>query len=265
MNKIKFYCVTNKIINFLNHPQYLKAWVGKEEAPKHYLRCDEKKNIFDKEKYYSELTFHYWYWKNILEYEQESDWIGFCQKRRYWIKNKNKHINKENINSYLLFETENDWENYDSIICEPITIAGAKKIKLLKKGFRNIIKNPKVLFNNNQNILLHFDMHHGYGNLKKAINLLGEEDKHDFSNYVIKNNKINPHIMFISKKKVMKKWFSSLFLWLEKCEQEFGFKKLKGYDTTRLYAYLAERYLSYWFKKYTKYKEHPWTFIDIKE
>ena len=71
--------------------------------------------------------------------------------------------------------------------------------------------------------------------------------------------------MFISKKKVMKKWFSSLFLWLEKCEQEFGFKKLKGYDTTRLYAYLAERYLSYWFKKYTKYKEHPWTFIDIKE
>jgi hypothetical protein len=29
-----------------------------------------------------------------------------------------------------------------------------------------------------------------------------------------------------------------------------------------LYAYLAERYLSFWFKKYTVYKEHPWVFIE---
>ena len=46
-------------------------------------------------------------------------------------------------------------------------------------------------------------------------------------------------------------------------EKEFGFKNLKGYDKTRIYAYLAERYLSFWFKKYTKYKEHPWIFIDV--
>ena len=42
----------------------------------------------------------------------------------------------------------------------------------------------------------------------------------------------------------------------------FGFDKLKGYDTLRLYAYLAERYLSFWFKKYTKFKTSPWTFIN---
>ena len=35
----------------------------------------------------------------------------------------------------------------------------------------------------------------------------------------------------------------------EKCENVFGFNKLEGYETTRIYAYLAERYLSYWFKK----------------
>ena len=28
------------------------------------LQCDSKDNIFYKEKYYSELTFQYWYWKN---------------------------------------------------------------------------------------------------------------------------------------------------------------------------------------------------------
>ena len=47
------------------------------------------------------------------------------------------------------------------------------------------------------------------------------------------------------------------------CEKIFGFDRLKGYDTTRLYAYLSERYLSFWFKKYTKFKAHPWVFLDF--
>ena len=46
------------------------------------------------------------------------------------------------------------------------------------------------------------------------------------------------------------------------CEKVFGFEDLNGYDTTRLYAYLAERYASFWFKKYTNYKEQPWLFIN---
>ena len=54
----------------------------------------------------------------------------------------------------------------------------------------------------------------------------------------------------------------SLFTWLEKCEKKFGFEELVGYDTTRIYAYLAERYLSFWFKKHTNYLENPWIFID---
>ena len=53
-----------------------------------------------------------------------------------------------------------------------------------------------------------------------------------------------------------------MYQWLERCENEFGFENLKGYDTTRLYAYLSERYLSFWFKKYTKCFENPWVFID---
>ena len=45
-------------------------------------------------------------------------------------------------------------------------------------------------------------------------------------------------------------------------KEEFGYKTLKGYDTQRLYAYLAERYLSYWFKKYSKFKELPWAIVE---
>ena len=77
-NKIKIYCVTNKKINFIKQTEYNLSWVGKETPPNNYIKCDEKNNIFFKEKYYSELTFHYWYWKNLLGFEPDNKWIGFC-------------------------------------------------------------------------------------------------------------------------------------------------------------------------------------------
>ena len=33
--------------------------VGQNKFNNRYLKCDYKDNIYDKEKYYSELTFHY--------------------------------------------------------------------------------------------------------------------------------------------------------------------------------------------------------------
>ena len=134
---------------------------------------------------------------------------------------------------------------------------------MIALNLETIVVQDGILFDNNkQNIEFHFDMHHGFGNLSKAINLLDSQDKKDFSNYVKHNTKYNPHIMFIAKKEIVKKWFATLFPWLERCEDVFGFDDLQGYDTTRLYAYLAERYLSFWFKKYTNFKEQPWIFIN---
>ena len=265
MKKIKFYCVTDKSINFINKEEYNFGWVGKNDPPDDYLKCNDQNNIFFKEKYYSELTFHYWYWKNLLDLETDDQWIGFCQKRRYWIKtNLNENININNINNYLLTDLKEEWINYDSLICDPIKISGAKTIKLIKRGWRNILKKPSILFQDKlQNISLHFDMHHGYGVLDKAIDVLREEDKEEFRNYVNTKSIYNPHIMFISKKKIMEKYFNDVFSWLLECEKIFGFDNLKGYDQTRLYAYLSERYLSFWFKKYSKYIEWPWVFKDI--
>ena len=264
MEKLKIYCVTNKKLDFLKNSTYKIGWVSKDESLPNYILCDKGDNIFFKEKYYSELTFHYWYWKNLLDRESNDQWIGFCQRRRYWVQKKTLDlISKKNLNENLLVDLDSNSQKINAIICEPIEISGAKKIKMIKRGWRSLVKNPGILFDKNkQNIKFHFDMHHGFGNLSKAINLLDSDDKKDFSNYVIQNTKYNPHIMFIAKKEIVKKWFSALFPWLERCESIFGFDDLKGYDTTRLYAYLAERYLSFWFKKYTTYKEQPWVFID---
>ena len=129
-----------------------------------------------------------------------------------------------------------------------------------------MIKKPSFFFDKNKrNIQFHFDLMHGDGNLKRAINLLEEEDRTQFLNFVNSEMSFNPHNMFICKsKKTLFKYYDTVFPWLEKCEKEFGFRKLKGYDQQRLYAYLAERYLSFWFKKNTKYLEWHWNFFELK-
>ena len=106
-------------------------------------------------------------------------------------------------------------------------------------------------------------MWHGDGNLEKAINLLGNEDKNDFYDFVIKNVSFNPHNMFICKKKILNDYYNVVFPWLEKCENHFGFDKLQGYGLRRIYGFLAERFLSYWFTKNYKFKQFPIIFKDL--
>ena len=264
MDRIKFFCVTNKEVNFLKKENYNLCWVGREEPPKNYIKCDNKINIYYKEKYYSELTFHYWYWKNMLPNETDNQWIGFCQKRRYWINCENaSKINKENINQHLYEYAPESWKQFDVILCKPISVSGVKKSNILKRGFKSFLREPSILFDEKkQNLFLHFDMRHGYGNLQKAINVMPGKDRIQFENFMRKNTSFHPHIMFISKPKVMKLWFKNLFEWLENCEKQFNFEDLKGYDTQRLLAYLSERYLSYWFQKNFKCKEVNWVQLD---
>jgi len=257
---MKIYCVTDKEISFIRSNNYVLAAVGKYIFNSNYIRCDSGDNIFYKEQYYSELTFHYWFWKNKLKDYSGDDWIGFCQKRRFWIKKNliNFKINKDNLMQYILLDSPESWKNFNAVICEATFVNQVKKTKLLKRGLRSLINNPIIFFDNKkQTVKLHFDMHHGYGNLDKAINLLHDDDREEFRIYV--NNEIcfNPHIMFIAKAYIAERWFSTLFPWLFRCEKIFGFNSLKGYDTQRFYAYLAERYLSFWFKKYTKFIEWP--------
>ena len=261
MSNLEIYCVTDKEIPFLEESNYKLAAVGKKKFSDKYLKCDYMDNIFYKEKNYSELTFHYWFWKNLLQHNNEDDWIGFCQKRRFWLSSKNNRYS-EDISDIILKSAPSEWQEYEAVLCEPIPL-GTKLSKLLKRGWRNIVKKPNILFNHKRiSIKTQFDLHHGYGLLEKAINVMNKKDKADFTEFVEKNTTYNPHIMFISKKKFLNNFFQDQFEWLFECEKIFGFKNLEGYDQTRLYAFLAERYMPFWFKKYSKTIEWPWIFSD---
>ena len=267
MTNLKTFCVSDIPSKNLEKLNLDLVGVGQKKFSKEYLTCDNGINIQSKEKYYSELTFHYWFWKNMLNNLDENLWIGFCQKRRFWIKDNSSKINNiDDLKKNILRSIPNEWSNYDAFICEPIEVSPAKTIKLIKRGWKNWIKDPSILINKDKhNIKLQFDMFHGYGNLDKAIDLMKSDQKDKFRKYVNNNTKFNPNIMVISKKLILNKWFNELFDWLFQCERIFGFDNLSGYDTGRLYAYLSERYLSFWFNEFYKVKSCPWIFFDTSK
>jgi len=166
----------------------------------------------------------------------------------------------------LLKQIPNSLERFDVILGEPMFINQFRLSKFIKKNLFNMIKNPILFFDENKrSIKFHFDMMHGNKNLDKAINLLDQEDREDFRKFVNSEVSFNPHNMFICKSQnILNNYYNAVFPWLERCEKEFGFN-LEGYGLKRIYGFLAERYLSFWFKKYTKFKTLPIIFADISE
>ena len=60
---------------------------------------------------------------------------------------------------------------------------------MLKRGYKSLIKNPLPFFQSEKRpIKFHFDMHHGHGNLDKAINVMNEKDKLEFKKFCRNKN-----------------------------------------------------------------------------
>ena len=266
---MKMYCITifddhyQKIKNL----EYIPVGLGENITLNNFVTDKTGINISKKNPYYGEYTFHYWLWKNN-NLEKKNEWIGFCQYRKFWLKDEiiNSSLGKDNFKRDLLKEIPIELNNYESILGEPFHINQFKLMKFIKKDLSKFVRNPSLLFDKNKrNIKFHFDLMHGDGNLDKAIKLLDGPDRKDFSEFVNREVSFNPHNMFICKNyKILEKYYNAVFPWLERCEAEFGFN-LEGYGLRRIYGFLAERYMSFWFQKYTKYKTLPIVFKDISE
>lgn len=267
MTNLEMFCITinDSHLEKINKLNYSAVGLGKSIISSKFLRDNSGVNISEKNSNYGEYTFHYWLWKNGFK-NLENKWIGFCQYRKFWsIKKINNSINDlENLKKVILRDVPENIREFESILGEPLYINGFKPIKFLKKNFSKMIKKPSLFFNKSQrNISFHFDLMHGDGNLRRAINLLGKEDKNDFLDFVNTEVSFNPHNMFICKsKEILFDYYETIFPWLEKCEKEFGFN-LEGYGLKRIYGFLAERFMSYWFKKNTKSTTLPIIFSDI--
>ena len=76
--KIFCICINNDLLEVVKKLDYIPVGLGSDNFSKEWLTDDTQNNISFKNKYYGEHTFHYWFWKNKLNYEIENEWIGFC-------------------------------------------------------------------------------------------------------------------------------------------------------------------------------------------
>ena len=83
MKNIKIIENTNKIKKNLENTKLTKIDITKLKS--NYITSNTKDNIFFKEKYYSELTFHYWFWKNILN-KRRTIGLDFVKKEDFGLK-----------------------------------------------------------------------------------------------------------------------------------------------------------------------------------
>jgi hypothetical protein len=269
MNNLKIYCISldPSHLKSIQKLGYVPVGLGKNFFNNEWLNDKTGNNIAFKNVNYGEYTFHYWLWKNNKI--QFDGWIGFCQYRKFWKKNSGSYVvNKlSDLGNLILKEIPNELQSYETIIGESLFINQFRFSKFIKKNFKKILKKPILLFDKNKRtIKFHFDMMHGDGNLDRAISLLDAENRKDFSNFVNSETSFNPHNMFICKNKnILKSYYESLFPWLEECEKIFGFENLKEFGLKRIYGFLAERYMSYWFKKNTNYYILPVYVKDLSD
>ena len=267
---MRMYCITvdNNHYEKIQRLGYIPVGLGNKIFSKKFETDNRGDNISLKNPFYGEYSFHYWLWKNELQNFKDKEWVGFCQYRKFWSISANKENYKDidQLNKYLIKQIPEVLNEYETILGNPLFINQLKPIKFFKKNFFKMLKNPNLLFDKKKrNIKFHFDLMHGEGNLEKAISLLDHEYKKDFEEYVNTEVSFNPHNMFIcNSKKNLNDFYSVIFPWLERCENKFGFN-LEGYGLRRIYGFLAERFMPFWFKKNTRCTTLPIIFKDISE
>jgi hypothetical protein len=274
MKNLSMFCLSlyPEHLNNLKTLNYIPVGLGKNNYSDEWITDNTEQNISNKNKYYGEYTFHYWFWKNMVDDISDKQWIGFCAYRRYWANHNNiksnelnKIVNNQNFQEHVLQDVKNDWSNYETILGERIPFGKIKLSKIIKNGgIKSILRNLNSFIKNQTTVKFHFDIFHGNEKIDKAIDLLEMKERSDFRIF-INNQSFNKENMFICRsKKVIKEYYKSVFPWLQRCENIFGFN-LSTWHEIRIYAFLAERYLSYWFNKYTIVKEWPIFFYDTNK
>ena len=255
------YCITLNDAHYdkIKKLGYIPVGLGSNIKNKNFQGDKTGENISTKNPYYGEYTFHYWIWKNYLE-NIKTEWVGFCQYRKFFLRENNltEFENFNDLNNSIIKNVDIDKQNYDCILGNKFSVENFKMTKILKNHLLEFLKNPtKLILKRERNLKFHFDLFHGKGNLDLAIDLLDDNNKNDFKNFMNNQTSFNPHNMFICKAEILKNYYKEVFSWLEKCEEKFGFDNLNGYGLKRIYGFLAERFLSYWFTKNYKIKELP--------
>lgn len=267
MKNTSIFCLTlnpehEKPINKLG---LIPVGLGNKSFSKNFLTDKNGISISEKNPFYGEYTFHYWLWKNYLN-KITSEWVGFCQYRKFFVKKKilTENLKLSELKDNLFINPNEENNKYDCFLGESFSVQNIKISKIAKHHLGYFFLNPQYLFwKKKRNLKFQFELFHGKQNLETAMQLLEKKHQNMFKEFMNTKTSFNPHNMFFCKKEILARYYEIIFPWLSKCEEIFSKKKLEGYGLKRIYGFLAERFLSFWFTKNYKYKELPIIIKDI--
>ena len=247
--KIFALSIYNNNLNELKNLNLIPVGLGNAKFGSEWLNDKGPLNISHKNNNFGEYTFHYHLWKNGFVDKIYNNWIGFCSYRRFWTKKNFSNITSFNeLNNLVIKEKQSSWVNFDVILGEPLKFEKIKNSKLIKRNIFEVLKKPSVLIKKNT-LMDQFRIFHGSYFLEKSLTFLSKDNKINFEIF-LNDYELNPYNMFICRNsKILNQFYNEIFQWLFKCEDEFKNKNLEGYGQKRIYAFLAERYMPYWFKK----------------
>ena len=122
-------CLHNELLDVVKKLNYIPVGLGENLFDSEWIKDDMGTNISEKNKFYGEHSFHYWFWKNKIDKIEDNEWIGFCAYRRLWV-NKNYSENKT-IYENALQEIPDEWSNYDTILGDEMNLTHLKFMKVL--------------------------------------------------------------------------------------------------------------------------------------
>ncbi len=139
------YCfsLTNSNLEKIKKINYIPVGLGKEIFDKEWIRDNTGNHMTEKNSWYGENTFYYWLWKNDLKKKFDTDWVGFCHYRRFWLKDNKSEI-YEDFKKSIVQETPPEWNNHEVVLRDEIFVNSTKLSKILKHGKMQLLKNPFV-------------------------------------------------------------------------------------------------------------------------
>ena len=73
---------------------------------------------------------------------KDDDWIGINHYRRFWIDGSNYNLTSSNLKEHIQRSIPSG--DFEVLLPNKINLENLKLSKLIKKGFRNYIKNPMI-------------------------------------------------------------------------------------------------------------------------
>lgn len=246
---------------FPDKPCYMHIWAGKNGAsvPTELTGDDSGTSISSKNRYYSELTGLFWFWKN-----QQADIVGTCHYRRFYTAKPVPFLHR--LKRVLYFPLGLNRKRRGLIYCTnrefwEKRILSCEEIEELLSHYDAVLPQARTL---KYTVEKHFSRYHQLSDLELLKTILKEKSPEYLNAFekVLQQKRLYANNMFILKEEQFRQLADWLFSILSAFEQRVDLSVYTDYQE-RLFGFLSERLITTWFNQHTelKIKELPLIYL----